>query len=525
MVFAIFIIGFSVRANDRTTRGIDSSLVIIADDPILAMMDSLMSQKFFESKGFTTDTFKLNKMGYAPEIIPSFDDVVYQERMARLDAKSPFTFVYSNVIKSYIKLYAERKRNVVSRMIGLSQIYFPLFEEKLDKYKLPEELKYLAIVESALNPNATSVAGAAGLWQFMYGTGKAFGLDVNSYVDERRDPIQATEAACKYFKFLYNIFGDWQLVLAAYNGGPGTVNKAIRRSGGKKNYWEIRPFLPLETQGYVPAFMAVNYVMNYTSEHNLYPIAPKAIYFQTDTVAIKQSISFKQVSAVLNLPTEDIAYLNPQYKLQIIPFTGEQGFICLPSSKVGSFINNENNIYAYKTKEERLDSTESANTQNRILVEEKKWHKVKRGETLKAIAAKYGCTVKQLKVWNGLRGSKAPTGKMLAIVTRDYKIIPQSSNPLVSADSTKNNNSEIALANKASNATDSTSLKKEKQSDVSLNKQSKTKFIYYTVQRGDTLWSIANRKGVTVDELKKLNNLRSSLPLKAGVKLKISVKG
>lgn len=513
----------TVFAADRSIKSADTTLVFIPDDPILAMMDSLMSQKYFESKKFTTDTCKLNKWGYCAEVIPSFDDVVYQERIARLDATSPFNLIYSNAVKSYIDLYAVRKRNIVSRMIGLSQVYFPLFEEKLDKYKLPDELKYLAIVESALNPNAISKSGASGLWQFMYGTGKMFGLDVNSYVDERRDPYKATEAACKYFKFLYNIFGDWQMVLAAYNGGPGTVNKAIRRSGGKKTYWEIRPYLPIETQGYVPAFIAVNYVMNYTAEHNLYPIAPKQIYFHTDTVATRQYVSFSQISAVLNLPVEDISYLNPQYKLKIIPYTGEQAMLCLPVTKVGAFINNENTIYSYKTSEERMDSTLAST--KKILVEEKKWHKVRRGETLKQIANLYDCTIRELKDWNNLKGNKVPTGKRLMVYAKKYKNAPA---VLAATDSTKTNASSIensAVTTTTEVTVDSVHAAKKETKSSTESKAEKTKFIYYTVQRGDTLWNIANRKGVSVEDIKRLNNIRSSSALKAGSKIKIAVAG
>ncbi len=508
----------SVFGADRIIKSADTSLVFIPDDPILAMMDSLMGQKYFESKNFTTDTCKLNKHGYCPEVIPTFDEVVYQERIASLDAKSPFNLVYSNAVKGYIDLYAVRKRNIVSRMIGLSQVYFPLFEEKLDKYKLPDELKYLAIVESALNPNAISRSGAAGLWQFMYGTGKMFGLDVNSYIDERRDPYKATEAACKYFKYLYNIFGDWQMVLAAYNGGPGTVNKAIRRSGGKRTYWEIRPFLPLETQGYVPAFIAVNYVMNYTAEHNLYPISPKQIYFHIDTVATRQSVNFDQISAVLDLPIEDICYLNPQYKLRIIPYTGEQAILCLPANKVGAFINNENSIYSYKNPQQRLDSTLSAG--NQMLVEERIMHKVRKGETLKQIAHRYSCSISDIKRWNNLKTSKVPTGKKLLVYEKRYKAAPKESTVAVSTDST-----QLATNKQNSQVADSIAIKTEIETAQVKKNNEKTKFIYYTVQRGDTLWNIANRKGVSVEAIKKLNNIRSSSSLKAGSKIKIAVAG
>ena len=520
----------AVFAADRLIKSADTTLVFIPDDPIVAMMDSLMHEKYFESKNFTTDTCKLNKLGYCAEVIPTFDDIIYEARLNNLDAKSPFGLVYSNAVRSYIDLYAVRKRNIVSRMIGMSQIYFPLFEEMLDKYKLPMELKYLAIVESALNPNAISKSGAAGLWQFMYGTGKMFGLDVNSYVDERRDPYKATEAACKYFRFLYNIFGDWQMVLAAYNGGPGTVNKAIRRSGGKRTYWEIRPYLPLETQGYVPAFIAVNYVMNYTAEHNLYPISPKQIYFHTDTVATRQQVNFTQISKVLDVPMDDIEYLNPQYKLKVIPYFGEQAMLCLPAGKVGAFINNENSIYSYKTPQEKMDSLLSNTTQ--IVEEVQKIHKVRKGETLKQIAHAYACNVGDLKNWNNIRGNKVATGKRLIVYVKKYKNV---SSDIVKSDADTTavaaaNSVRITSESKIENAdsTDKNGIivgENNTNSKSFSDSKTKAKFIYYTVQRGDTLWNIATRKGVSIEDIKKLNNIKSSSSLKAGSRIKIAVAG
>ncbi|MCC7050460.1 MAG: transglycosylase SLT domain-containing protein, partial [Bacteroidia bacterium] len=324
----------------------------IEDDPIAAMLDSLKNLKFFQFEQNAINNISQNTHNYDKETVPVFDDLVYERRMAKLDAKSPFGLDYNQTVRSYIDMYTIKKRWLVSRMLGLSQFYFPLFEEKLDKYNLPLELKYLAIVESAMNPSAVSPMGATGLWQFMYGTGKMFGLEVNSYVDDRRDPYKATEAACQYFKFLYDMFHDWQLVLAAYNSGPGNVNKAIRRSGGKTNFWEIKPYLPKETQGYVPAFIAVAYVMNYTKEHNLFPILPKTTYYQIDTVKTREQVSFRQLSDVLGVSTEDLEYLNPMYKHRIIPTSEMGNTLVLPVDKIGAFISNENSIYAYRTDQE-----------------------------------------------------------------------------------------------------------------------------------------------------------------------------
>jgi membrane-bound lytic murein transglycosylase D len=313
------------------------------DDPIAAMLDSLSRLKYFDKSLLQITA---NKYNFPLDSVPDYSDSIYSIRLAKLDAESPFDLVYNGAVRNYIELYAMRKRAMVERMLGMSQLYFPMIEEILDRKKIPLELKYLAIVESALNPSARSRAGAVGLWQFMYGTGKMQGLKISSYLDERSDPYKSTEAACEYLQFLYDMFGDWQMVLAAYNSGPGTVSKAIRRSGGKTTYWEIRPYLPRETQGYVPAFIAVNYVMTHAEEHNLYAIAPRLTFTDVDTVNIKEELSFQQIAKVLGMSVEEIQYLNPCYKRGTVPHSEENCYsLCLPTTKIGSFITNESQIY------------------------------------------------------------------------------------------------------------------------------------------------------------------------------------
>ena len=251
---------------------LDLEAIDLKDHPVAARLDSLLYLNYFQLSEKEIDAIDSSVL--ASGEIPDWHDSIYDHRLQELDALSPMQLDYNPVVRSFIDLYSKRRREQVGRMLGLANYYFPLFEQALDKYDMPLELKYLAVVESALNPTARSRVGAAGLWQFMYATGKMNGLTVNSYVDERHDPLKATEAACKYLTTLYNIFDDWNLALAAYNSGPGNVNKAIRRSGGKTNYWEIRPFLPRETAGYVPAFIAVNYIMNYHEEHLLFNLQP-----------------------------------------------------------------------------------------------------------------------------------------------------------------------------------------------------------------------------------------------------------
>ena len=453
------------------------------DDPIAAALDSLHNLNLFE-KGYAKIVYPKNsKYQFPADSVPKYDDGVYEARLAKLDAASPFDLQYNPVVKGYIQMYTLRRRELVSRMMALSQFYFPMFEEQLDKYNLPLELKYLAICESALNPLAKSKAGATGLWQFMYPTGKIYGLNVSSYVDERCDPYKSTIAACEYFKYLYGLFGDWQMVLAAYNGGPGTVNRAIRKSGGKRTYWEIRPFLPKETQGYVPAFIAVNYVMSYTSEHNLHSAIPKKTFLGVDTVIVKKQISFEQISAVLDIPADELMYLNPTYKKRIIPvMPGEISILTLPANKMGAFITNENKIYNFL-------NNDSLNSQLVLASQETmKIHTVKSGEHLSTIAKRYGCTVADIKQWNSISGSTVKPGKKLTIYVYGKK------------PTTTTGSSTTTTANTTKPAGG---------------------FKLYTVKKGDTLFKIAQQNKTTVDELKRLNKFGSKYTLMPGQKIKV----
>jgi membrane-bound lytic murein transglycosylase D len=472
---------------------------IVSDDPVVAALDSLIKLNLFE-KGYAKINYPKNpKYNFAHDSIPRYDDMVYEARLAKIDAVSPFDLQYNPVVKGYIDMYTFRRRELVSRMMALSQFYFPMFEEQLDKHNLPLELKYLAICESALNPMARSHSGAMGLWQFMYPTGKMYGLKVSSYVDERCDPYKATTAACEYFQYLYGLFGDWQLVLAAYNCGPGNVNKAIRRSGGKKTYWEIRPFLPKETQGYVPAFIAVNYIMNYTSEHNLYSAIPKKTFLQVDTVAIKKQISFEQLSAVLDIPSDEIEYLNPVYRKRIIPVTPDGiSILTLPSNKMGAFVANEERIYNY-LRGDTISSKSILKTQTQEIT---KTHVVKKGEHLSTIAKKYGCSVVDLKVWNGISGTTVKPGKKLTIYIYEKT---------------------TAKEKPTANTENKTTTPENKKPVVEQNNSTTSAkgFKYYTIQGGDSLYKIAQKNKTTVDEIKRLNNFGEKYNLLPGKKIKV----
>jgi membrane-bound lytic murein transglycosylase D len=490
--FTVFLCLFVILRGAGDLKAQSDSLRF-KDDPVAAMLDSLSRLNFF-GKPVKPAKFKYN---YAPDSIPRFDNLIYESRIAKMDAASPFDFVYNEPVRSFIDLYTLRKRALVSRMLGLSQLYYPMMEEVLDKYGLPLELKHLAVIESALNPNAKSRSGAMGLWQFMYHTGKLYGLENTSYVDDRCDPYKATVAAAEYLKFLYGLFGDWQMVLAAYNSGPGTVNKAIRRSGGKKTYWEIRPFLPRETQSYVPAFIAANYVMTYYAEHNIYPAVPKRSFFETDTVNIRQQISFDQVASVLNIPVDEIIFLNPMYKRGVIPYPVDNKpyELILPAEKIGSFITNEAAIYNCLKKD-------SATMAFSNPVEIKKIYTVQRGDHLTSIARAAKCTVDDIKTWNGLPGNYVKPGQKLILYTPGAMLA----------------NSPAAVTPPAK-AQVVTPLKAPVPAAVNL---AQGKFFYYTIQKGDTLWTIGQKYKVTVDEIKRLNGFGKVYKLTPGSKIKVT---
>jgi membrane-bound lytic murein transglycosylase D len=484
---------FSAKANE----GVDTS-GIRHDDPIVSMIDSMTTLKFLEGVKYSS---KANKYNYPNDSIPQFSEAVYKQRIKKLDQKTPMEFLYNDKVQAYIQLYAFRYRKYSQMILGMTEIYFPMFEQQLDKYGIPLELKYLPIVESALNPRAKSPAGAMGLWQFMLPTGKMFGLEVNSLIDERCDPIKATEAACKYLKYLHSLYKDWNMALAAYNAGPGTVNNAIRRSGGKTTYWEIYNYLPKETQGYVPAFIGVNYVFNYAQEHNMYPVEPRMRYFEYDTVVVKQELNMSSIADVLGISMEELQWLNPVYKTNIIPkFDHKKTYIYLPKDKVGDFLVNEDSIYNHN----RRPDAEA------ILASEKV-HVVKSGELLSSIAAKHQVSVADIKRWNNLKSNSVYKGQKLVI--RNSEAGNEQSNP---------NNNNVAQTDVKSNTDSNSGTTAQKTSTTSTSKTGTTKT--YTVKSGDTLWVIAQKYNVSVDEIKRANGMKGN-GLQAGQKLKIPVKG
>lgn len=377
-------------------------------------LDSLL--KDWKAKNY----IDLGKDCSTSAINPEFSDSVYIDRLSRMP--TVMEMPYNEIVRKFIDMYTGRLRNQVAFMLSACNFYMPIFEEALDAYGLPFELKYLPIIESALNPSAVSRAGASGLWQFMLHTGKIYGLESNSLVDERRDPIKATWAAAHYLKDLYNIYKDWNLVIAAYNCGPGTINKAIRRAGGATDYWEIYNYLPKETRGYVPAFIAANYVMTYYCKHNICPMETN-IPDATDTIQVDRNLHFEQIADICGLSKEQLTSLNPQFKKNIIPGESKPQTLRLPIHEISAFIDKQDTIYAHRSNElfkkrkviTVSDSRPTTRSNSAAPKGNPIYHKIANGETLGSIARKYKVTVGQLQSWNGLRDTRISAGKSLKI--------------------------------------------------------------------------------------------------------------
>jgi membrane-bound lytic murein transglycosylase D len=346
-------------------------------------------------------------------------DSILKLRLSKMPCLMEMPF--NPTVRSFIDLYTVRKRKQVEYMLGMSNYYFPMFEQVLGENNLPLELKYLSIIESALNTTIVSRMGAAGLWQLMIGTGRMYGLEINSLVDERLSPIKATNAAAHFMKDLFSIYGDWNLVIASYNCGPGNVNKAIRRSGGKRDYWAIYPYLPKETRSYVPVFIAANYSLHYAKEHNLCPAIVNMPVI-TDTVMVHQRIHLEQVASVLNLPIEEVRLLNPQYRRDIIPGNIKPYVLCLPLNYANTFIDKFNEVVSYKADElinNRRSEIEILQTATTLIpggAGKVIYYKVKSGQNLGSIAARYGVSVTKLKKWNNIHGNVIRTGQRLKII-------------------------------------------------------------------------------------------------------------
>ena len=391
-----------IGASEDSTLEADSSLIVL--DEWDANFNNLLNSWYV--KHYTSNSNILDD----DSVNISTSDSVYMERLSKLP--NIIELPYNSTVRKCIDLYVERRKSV-EYMLGLGTFYFPMIEETLDKYGLPLELKYLVVVESAMNPSALSRAGASGLWQFIISTGKIYGLEINNLIDERRDPIKSTDAACRHLKDLYDTFQDWSLALAAYNCGGGNVIKAIKRSGGKKDYWAIYPYLPRETRSYVPLFIATNYIMNYYASYQLSPVQI-SLPLATDTVMVNQMIHFDQIADILHIDKDLIRALNPQYKRDIIPGNFQSQILKLPAMQAYAFVEKENEIVNYRadelfTNRKYVDISSIEDRREKII------HRVKSGETVTTIANKYGVTSAEVRKWNGLRSNRVPKQKRLIL--------------------------------------------------------------------------------------------------------------
>ena len=426
----------------------------------------------------------INALNYEPDQVPTFSDEVYCQRLEEMSKKSPFHMDCNQATLSTIRFFAAQRRGFVRVVMGRSALYFDLFGEKLAEYGLPQELRYLSVIESGLRPQVKSRAGALGLWQFMYKTGLYFGLEENSYIDERMDPEKATDAACRYLKQLYGIYGDWNLALAAYNAGPGNVNHAIKRSGGKTTYWEVRPFLPQETQGYVPNFIAAAYMMTYHAEHNIIPMEAKIHNAQLDTMCLTEAVHMSTISKLIDWELEDIQALNPVYKTAFIPKSKPARCITGSLEKISLLVSVQDSLYALEKSiyspvkpvtqiqtpiAQVSDSSDTSAIEQPALIdsipkkENLQYHKVKPGDNLKNIALKFNVTIDQIMEWNALRTANIYVGQRLKIYSNDSPKI----------------------------------------TDVQTPKPPAKK--YYVVRGGDTFSRVAQKHNLTQSQLQKLN--------------------
>lgn len=472
-------------------------------------------------------------------------DEVIMQRLASMPTVIEMPF--NSIVRQYIDRYTKNGRQQVAAILGLGLYYMPIFEQALEERGLPQELKYLPVIESALDPNAVSKHGATGLWQLMLATGKGLGLECNSLVDERRDPYASSEAAAELLKQLYDSYGDWSLAIAAYNCGPSTVNKAIRRAGGdvsKADFWNIYPYLPEETRGYVPMFIAANYVMTYYPKHNISPVLPTKPLL-TDTIGVAERMHFDQIEAVLAIPKEELRILNPQYREDVIPGTPERAYmLVLPSKQIHAYLMSHDQIAGYQADKYRhrttvqpgqpvdeslvVSAAEAENSDAEALPAADAptttvSHKVVAGETLSSIAEKYGVLPTDIRTANNLRRNAVRVGQVLTIkgVAPDKAATAReeaTANMLAASQTANETAAQTQAQQKKETAKASSKKKSSKSSSAKKSKQT-----VHTIKNGENLGRIAKKYGVTVEAIKKANSMKSDA-IRAGAKLKIPAK-
>jgi membrane-bound lytic murein transglycosylase D len=515
---------------ETKTTYLDSIKKSFVKDEMASCVDSLWMKELTNLDLYNDLASDIKNINIDEKVDYELPTELLKSRLQAMDAKSPFNIEYNQGLENIIKSFLKNRKKSFERLMAISEYYFPMFEEALAKQNVPLEIKYLAVVESALNPKAVSRMGATGLWQFMYQTGKLYNLNIDSYVDERSDPLKSSEAAAQYMTNMYAIFGDWDLVLASYNSGPGNVAKAIRRSGGQQNYWNIRKNLPKETQGYVPAFLATMYIYEYHNEHGIRPNRAIVKHFATDTIMIKRQMSFQQISELLDVPVAQLQLLNPSYKMNVIPFYENQNhFLRLPQDKAAIFASNEDKIYAYAQHESNLRekpfqsvkaivANDTLNyTTERITLPKTKYYKVRLGDNLGEIADKYNVSIDEIKKWNHLRSNSISRGKSLKIVTNESVVRTIKTEP-----KSPKNTLETESISKTAVASNEKIIKETKV--IKTDTLSSDNTVFYVVQKGDNLSNIAKKHGITIQELQDWNHLsNNNIPL--GLSLQVSKNG
>ncbi len=502
--FSVMLVS-ATQTNDTIKIKTDNSAEKISRD-----LDSLTNSWYVKMALKMNPHFQVDTIGI------EYNDSVYYNRLRKIN--SIIKLPYNNIIRNHIHVYTVRQREKFSAVLGLMDYYFPMIEDIFDSYGLPAELKYMAVIESALNPNAVSRMGATGLWQFMFSTGRMYGLVINSVVDERRDPVKATHAAAKYLRDMYNIFNDWTLVIAAYNCGPGNVNKAIRRSGNKKDYWDIYYKLPRETRGYLPMYVAATYGINYFAEHGIKPL-PLSIPIATDTIMVSKDIHLSQISGVMGIPLGELRALNPQYRTGLVPGSSRPQSLTLPMAHLGDFIDMNDSIRNYQSdvylnKNNRIsDPSRSTYTVNVNVKDRAKLiYTVKSGDNLGFISEWYRVPLSELRVWNNIYRNSIRAGQRLAIYVDPAKSEYLSKiNKMTFAE-------KQAMVGKAIPVS---TMGVVAQGPV----ESEGEFEVYTVRSGDTIWDIVKMfDNVTATDVLTLNSISDPEKIKVGQKLKIRKK-